>query len=399
MYTIAGRVVEEPGDWILKEVEIAAEMGVEAYMVDAAWYGGSFSEWWDQRGDWNEGSWLPGGLAGIRKHAHDKGMLFGLWHEAEAISRKSQLYKDHPEWMLHTDDGRECTETLDLANPEAARYFADNVVRIVKEHQLDFYKLDFNTSSGEGGQTVRDGFAEAESWRHMEALYAAYDRVAAECPDVCLENCAGGGGRNDLGMLSRFHYACESDWSVMPYSIRAINGLSLFLPPESLCYYHNHIQIAHTTADLDAHLRVTLFAVPIFVGFGGQDADRSTAYFAKVKRYIDLHKRFCRPVLSGGAVVYHHTPDIGVFKPTDWCVLEYGAPDRSRGYAGVFKLTSSEQTYFLRLRGVDLGATYEVTLDNSGQTFRAAGRELAGTGIPVRLDSALTSELVMYSRA
>jgi hypothetical protein len=27
MYTIAGRVVEEPGDWILKEIDIAAEMG------------------------------------------------------------------------------------------------------------------------------------------------------------------------------------------------------------------------------------------------------------------------------------------------------------------------------------------------------------------------------------
>ena len=35
---------------------------------------------------------------------------------------------------------------------------------------------------------------------------------------------------NDLGMLARFHYACESDYSVMPYSIRAINAMTLFDP-------------------------------------------------------------------------------------------------------------------------------------------------------------------------
>jgi alpha-galactosidase len=398
MYTIAGRVVEHPGDWILKEVDIAAEMGVEAYMVDAAWYGSEFGPWWDLRGDWNEGSWLPGGLAGVRKHVHDKGLLFGLWHEAEAISRKSQLYKDHPDWTLSTDDRRECTETLDLSNPDAAAYFRDSVLRIVKEHKLDFYKLDYNVSSGEGGQSVRDGFAEAEAWRHMEALYATYDRVLSENPSVCLENCAAGGGRNDLGMLQRFHYSCESDWSVFPYSIRAINGLSLFLPPEAICYYHNHVQEAHTLADLDTHLRVTLFGVPIYVGFGGQDADRSTAYFERAKRYIALHKGFCRPVLSGRPHVFHHTPGIGLFKPAEWCVLEYGAPDRSRGYVGAFKLIGGGSPYNLCLRGVDLGATYKVTLDNSGQTFRATGRELACEGLPIRLDAALTSELVLYDR-
>lgn len=398
MYTIAGRVVEEPDKWILKEVDIAAEIGIEGFMVDAGWYGDTFAHWWDQRGDWSEGRWLPGGIAGIRKHVHKRGMLFGLWHEAEAISRKSQLYREHPEWMLRTDDGRECAETLDLANPEAAKSFAGAIRRIVKDLKLDFYKLDYNVRTGEGGQTVANGYAESESWRHMEVLCRAYDEVLKACPSICLENCAGGGGRNDLGMLSRFHYACESDWSVFPYSIRAINALSLFIPPEAICYYHNHIRHAHQTADLDTHLRVTLFGVPIYVGFGAQNADRTTAYFQKAKRYIALHKGFCRPVLAASPVVYHHTPDIGLFKQTDWCVLEYAMPDRSRGYAGVFKLTNATSEYRLRLRGVDAGADYEVTLDNVSRTFRMSGRDLALNGLPIALDSALTSELVMYER-
>jgi len=398
MYTVAARVVEEKGDWIKKEIDIAAEMGVEAFVVDAGWYGEDFAEWWEHRGDWFEGNWLPGGIEGLRDHAHRKGMLFGLWQEAEAISKKTKVSREHPDWMLKTDDGRECAETLDLANPEAAKYYEDSIVTIVKGFNLDFYKLDYNVSTGEGGQTVRDGYAEAEIWRHTEAVHRVYDRILKECPNVCLENCAGGGGRNDLGMAARFHYNCESDWSVMPYSIRAINAMTVFIPPEALCYYHNHIQHAHLAADLDTHLRVTLFALPIYVGFGSQGADRSTEYFAKTRRYIDLHKGFCRPVLAGHPVVYHHTPDIGLFAPAEWCVIEYGCPDRSCGYAGVFKILNGGADYRLRLRGVDAGAEYEVTLDNAAQVFRMSGRELAMQGLPVRLDTALTSELVMYTR-
>ena len=37
-----------------------------------------------RRSDWFEGDWLPGGIRGLREHTHAKGMLFGLWHEAEA---------------------------------------------------------------------------------------------------------------------------------------------------------------------------------------------------------------------------------------------------------------------------------------------------------------------------
>ncbi|MHB9034606.1 MAG: alpha-galactosidase, partial [Anaerolineae bacterium] len=400
MYTIGARVVEEPGEWILREADIAAEMGLEAFMVDAGWYGAKFAEWPAQRGDWTEGSWLPGGMAGVRDYIHQKGLLFGLWQEAEAISSRSELYRQHPDWQLRSSDGRAVAETLDLAHPDAARFFEDTVLRIIGEYGLDFYKLDYNVSLGEGGAHAQAGYSESEFWRHYEAVYRTYDRVRREFPQVCLENCAGGGGRNDLGMLARFHYACESDWSVMPYSIRALNALTLFIPPEALVYYHNHVNFlgtqAHQFADAETHLRVTLFAVPIYVGFGAQNASRATAFYERTRRYIALHKGFCRPVLAGHPLVYHHTPDIGLYAPAEWCVLEYALADRSRGYAGVFKLQDGPGTYQLRLRGLDLARDYEVTLDNTQQAFRISGRELALGGLPVQLDAALTSELVFY---
>lgn len=401
MYTVAGRVVEEPGEWILREIDIAAEMGVEAFMVDAGWYGAKFGGWPELRGDWTEGEWLPGGLAGIRKRCHAKGLLFGLWHEAEAMSKKSRLYAEHPDWQLRTDGNRECGDTLDLANPDAAGFFEEAVLRLIGQHKLDFYKLDYNIDVREGGQSLRDGYAEGEFWRHHEVVRRTYGRARREFPDVCLENCASGGGRNDIGMLSLFHYMCESDWSVHPYAIRAINAMTMFIPPEAICYYHNHVNWgsrmqAHQAADADTHLRVGLFALPIFVGFGAQGADRDTEFFRKTKRYIDLHKGFCRAVLAGHPAVYHHTPDIGVFAPAPWCVLEYAARDRSRGYAGLFKLAAGHSELRFRPRGVDASAMYKVTLDNRNQVMRISGQDLLLDGLLVELDAALTSELIMY---
>lgn len=399
--TIAGRVVEEPNDWILKEADIAAEMGVECFLVDAGWYGNDFSAWSKLRGDWNVGKWMPGGLKGIRDRCHKLGLMFGLWHDAEAMTHETETFKKHPDWLLRTDGKRGVDPygCIDLSNPEAAKYYEDMVLNIFREHKPDMYKLDYNVEAYEGGQRERHGFLENEYWRHFEVVYRVYDRVRKEFPNVILENCAGGGARNDIGMLSRFHICSASDWSIFPYGLRMLNTMTLFIPPEAIAYYHNHISShSHLTCDIDTHLRVMLFGVPIIVGFGGQNADRSMDYYVKTQRYIELHKTTCRPVLAGHPIAYHHTPDIGLLQPAEWCVLEYGIADHSQGYAGVFRLSDGPKDYLLKLRGVDRGTNYRVSLDNSGQSFVASGQELANTGLTIRLDSALTSELVFYKK-
>ena len=73
------------------------------------------------------------------------------------------------------------------------------------------------------------------------------------------------------------------------------------------------------------------------------------------------------------------------------------------GYAGIFKVGNENQNnggqeYLFRPRGVSLEAEYEVQLDNRQETMRIPGRELALRGIHVRLESAMTSELLMFKK-
>ena len=143
-------------------------------------------------------------------------------------------------------------------------------MRIIRDHRLDLFKIDYNVRVYEGRENERHVFLEDERWREMEVLDAAFERVPRELLYVARENCAGTGGRLEIGMMSRFHYSCESDFSNFPNSMSAINELTHFAPPEALCYYHNHLYRAHQTADLSTHLRDTFFAMTIFVGFGAQ---------------------------------------------------------------------------------------------------------------------------------
>ncbi len=401
-FTIAGRVIEEPGDWILREIDIAAEMGIEAFMVDAGWYGREFGAWWKLRGDWFEGSFLPkGGIRSIRDYVHKKGMLFGIWLEPECLVEESETYKEHPEWKLKSEYSGNSGhyKMIDLSNTEAAKHVEDTILRIIGDYKLDFYKTDYNQRVPEGGLHLQDGYLENEAWRHYQVIYNIYDRVLKEYPDTLLESCAAGGGRLDLGMMSRFHYGCQSDFSYFPRSIRSINALTLFLPPEALCYYHNHFTFAHEMTDLDTHLRITLFARPIFVGFGAQNTERSGVYFDKTRKYIELSIGFCRSIMDNQPAVYHHTPFIGVDVPAEWCVLEYAEKNKSKGYIGLFRLGSALQEceYIMKPRGVDLSRNYEVTLDNYSHSFISSGFDLANKGIVIRLENANTSELIFYS--
>jgi hypothetical protein len=82
---------------------------------------------------------------------------------------------------------------------------------------------------------------------------------------------------------------------------------------------------------------------------------------------------------------------------TPWVVLEYGTPDSQADLGWVFRTSESgDATYWFKPRGLDFSKTYNVTFSNSGRTIAITGDRLLQTGIPVRLESDLTSEFLIF---
>jgi alpha-galactosidase len=377
------------------EIDVAADLGAEVFIVDAGWFGDRGARWWTTVGDWRCGDRLPNGLEPVFAYARQKGLVCGLWLDLERLGAESATAREHPEWLLRrygqTTDGGD----MDLTNPAAIAHLEAVLVRIIEQYQLELFRLDYNTYAWEGGQVARDGYQENTTWRYYENVYALYDRLRARYPHLMMENCSGGGGRTDIGLVSRFTHTWVTDWQIAPRTLRIVNGMSMALPPERIDRNAGVCQDGHERADLDLQLRSCMFGHFTLSGIYPAPGEGNPQHVARIRHAVTLYKTFIRPFLDT-CRVYHHTPVILGREPQGWAVLEYVAEDRSRGMAGVFRLAGpGESTYALCFRGLDAGRRYEVTLDNTGQRYECPGSALLNEGLRIRLDRALTSELVL----
>ncbi|MCZ9339038.1 alpha-galactosidase, partial [Streptomyces sp. TRM76130] len=82
--------------------------------------------------------------------------------------------------------------------------------RLLGSAPIDYVKWDFNRSFTDPGWPG-EAFPERLWTEHVEALYGILDRLRAAHPNVAFESCSGGGGRVDLGILSRTDQVWTSD--------------------------------------------------------------------------------------------------------------------------------------------------------------------------------------------
>jgi alpha-galactosidase len=378
-------------------IDVAAEMGAEVFFIDASWYAPPGSFWWKMVGDSVVNRQrFPQGLDPFRERVHAAGMLWGLWMDAERIGDTSRVVKEHPDWLAMSYDGeRKMGGQLDLTNPDAAKWMESEIARVLEDYKLDFFRLDYNTSPGRGIKVMRDGFVENGYWRYYQALYGIYSRLRGRFPNVVFENCAGGGGRTDIGMVRWFHHTDVTDWQIAPRSFMITNGMTMALPPESVDRLLGG-QSGQTAGDFDFQSRLLLFMEPKFGFLYPLGAPPNPVFLERAKHWVDLYKHFVRPFVSTSRI-YHHTPEVSGVDPHGWGVLELASEDRSKDICGVFQLSAPTEThYLLRPRGLDIAKRYRVTFDNLGETTAIDGYTLIEQGITIRLEGALTSELLLF---
>lgn len=383
---------------LLREVDIAHDVGAEEFLIDAGWYGPDPNVWGRNVGDWHAGSWLPNDITPVREYTRKKGMLFGLWVEIESAGAASELRKKHPDWIMMRDgrpvaNGRQ----LDLTKPEVAAWVESEIARIIQKYDLDMFRIDYNHSVEEGGNRVKDGFTENLMWRYVDVFYGIFDRIHKRFPNVILQNCAGGGGRLDLGILRRFHNTELSDWMRGPRNLKILNGMTWLLPPEILLRtFGTEVGEHSTDGDLNEQLRITMMSRPIFRGISPSLEELNPIARKTIRDAVELFKTEVRPIMIGSRV-YHHTPFLNMMEPTPWLVLEYASPDSRRAVATLFRTSDvGDHTYIFRPRGLDYGRIYRLKLMNSGQAVDIDGARLLTDGIPVRIENPMGSEMLIF---
>ena len=383
---------------IFSEIDACADAGAEVFLIDASWYTPPHGSWHATVGDWQVSlERFPGGLKPFRDYVHDKGMKFGLWMDGERVGPESRIAKEHPEWLArpYGDEGG-LGGMIDLTKPEVAEWMESEIDRLIVEHELDLFRLDYNVGNiGAGAYSEQSGFVENAYWRYYEAVYGIYGRLSARHKNVIFQNCASGGARTDVGMVRYFDHTWVTDWQIAPRAFSITNGMSMALPPERVDRLAGMGQSGQRTAELDFQFRLQLFVHPSLNWFHLKDAAPNAVQQARIGNAVRIYKEFVRPIHATSRI-YHHTPVVKGFEPRGWGVLELASRDRTRAIAGLFRLSDpAEPEYFLRFRGLDPGRRYRVTFDNVSESCEVDGWALTRTGIVSRLETALTSELLI----
>ena len=195
----------------LQLAAIAAEIGVEVFVVDDGWFVGRT----DDRaglGDWTaDPAKFPRGLGELADAVIAAGMRFGLWVEPEAVNPDSDLYREHPDWVYRARDREPVFVrnqlVLDLGRREVVEWIVATLRRLLDSAPISYLKWDMNRPVSDGG---RPGDPHGREWslQHTRGYYEVLRVLRTEFPHVTVEACAAGGGRIDNAVLA----LCDVVW-------------------------------------------------------------------------------------------------------------------------------------------------------------------------------------------
>jgi len=295
--------VNEAGQVALAEK--AAALGVDRFVMDDRWFGQRKNDH-AGLGDWyvNQEK-FPRGLKPLIDKVHALGISFGLWVEPEMVNPDSDLYRAHPDWVLHFAGRPESEErnqlVLNLARPEVRDYVLGFLDHLLTENDIAFLKWDYNRNWSEPGW---DQLPADEQKRvnvtFIENLYAILAELRKRHPNVEIEDCSGGGGRVDLGILRYADEVWPSD-NTDPFDRLTIqDGFTYAYTPQIMMAWVTDSShwLNHRTTSLSYRM---LSSMQGSLGIGANITNWTPEENALAKRLIAAYRQV-QPTIVQGAL-------------------------------------------------------------------------------------------------
>ena len=372
---------------ILNYIVDRFQIPFDVLWVDAGWYGGPEEVpqdgncgpyWYRWAGLWRPNTVIhpDGNLKKISDAAHAHDMRFLMWFEPERATVNAPITHEHPEYFHRTKKNpHDEYYLLDLGNPEARAWITDEVSRNIRESGIDIYRQDFNINPlpiwRDNDAEDRQGVSEI---RHINGLYAFWDELHRRFPDLMFENCASGGTRMDIEMMSRAHSYCRDDAHMFPGCDELTQNITLnttsyipFTGGETFT-----VPVMDTYAFLSRLGATAVFTPSDFDGMilHREPGDEEVQWFQRMWTVADR----IRSLYFGDFYALTHDP----FCQSDiFCGYQLNDAAKGEGFYMVFRREEcQEEDFLLKLHGIEPNARYLVETFE-GKQKRMKGSELA----------------------
>ena len=235
---------------IIQMMDDISKFGGELFVMDDGWFGDKYPRKVDNSslGDWVvDKQKLPNGIKALTDAARQRGIKFGIWIEPEMTNTVSELYEQHPDWVLQVK-GRELKQgrggtqvVLDMTNPKVQDFVFGVVDNLMTQYPEIYYiKWDANSSiENYGSLYLPKNKQNNLSIDWHRGLINVLKRVRAKYPDLVIQDCASGGGRANYGLLPYFDEFWVSDNTDALQRVYIQYGTSLFFPANAMAQHIN----------------------------------------------------------------------------------------------------------------------------------------------------------------
>lgn len=336
----------------------AKECGVELFVLDDGWFGARTTDH-AGLGDWVANpDRLPEGITGIAEDIEKVGLKFGLWFEPEMTNKDSDLYREHPDWILsvpgrHDSHGR-FQYVLDFSRKEVVDRIYEMMAKILSTAKVSYVKWDMNRSITECYSAALPADRQGEVFhRYILGVYDLYERLTSTFPHVLFESCASGGGRFDPGILYYAPQGWTSDDTDAIERVKIQYGTSMCYPISSMGSHVSVVPNHQTRRETPLKTRAN---AAYFGTFGYElDLNKLTAEeIEEVKEQVKFMKAY-REVIQYGTFYRLASPFDD--EECGWMVV---SDDKKTAIVAWFRTLYTPNKCFTRMKlhGLDPDAIY-----------------------------------------
>lgn len=368
--------------------------------IDAGWYcgadgksvsyfdpaSGNFGADWGRTGTWELDQTHWSNMREITDFTRANGTKVLLWFEPERVGEDDRLsleknYGLKADWLIGHDRGFGGA-LVNLGNPDCLEYMFGQICDIIDTYGIDHYREDFNFDPapcwklGDVAQgSNRVGITEN---LHVQGHLKLWDMLLERYPDMIIDSCASGGGRNDLESMRRavpYHRTDAEEFEPANTSISMNSTLFGWLP-----YFGS---AAYTRRDLNY--------VDNFNTIDAETYDRLNANIEEYRKFTDY--------LYGD--YYLLTPWHSPSDLSGWTAWEFFDAEKEEGVIQLFRQdTCEENVCKVSLRGLNPDAYYKLyRFDGSVVQQRVKGSFLMSGNLTFRLSEKHSSDVIFIEKA
>ncbi|MFH1613536.1 MAG: glycoside hydrolase family 36 protein [Planctomycetota bacterium] len=379
---------------IREQIELAVELGVEAFCVDYGWSNSPG----DKRVNTKR---FPGGMKALSDYARSKGLKFGLWLSPADYDPVAIDDKNAKDWAVLDKDKKAITFDStcigEYSGPykgclasDYKEYVKTKFDRIITEYKLTYLVYDQAMfyrcySAKHHHQNAEDAW-----YYQVRGFYEILDYLLDKHPDLYIANQQGGGRIWDYGILRRSHVCAMHDNAETDKNRRYLYGATFpFVREYCLRSFTN--QIFTDSPNYNYICRSIMMGV-FLVGLDLRNLCADG--MEKLRHNLAFYKEKIRP-LKG--YIYHLLPQP---MDEDWDAVQLFDPATGCGAIFAFRRCGTTEKITLKLKRLDEMTWYNfsrINRQHRGEPYMIRGLELMKEGIEARLISAPSSQILSMS--